>query len=193
MSAQSKLVFQAEKISKRFLATLALDEASLNVYQGKVMGVLGENGAGKSTLMKIITGVYQKDSGALYLDGNEVNFVNVSVSQMHGISMVHQEPHILPDLTIGENIMLGQEPMKNRYCINTKQMYQQANAILSQLGMNKKATALADQLSIGDQKMLEIAKALVINAKIIIMDEPTDALTISEVNQLFCIIIGLTH
>ncbi|MBK2125190.1 sugar ABC transporter ATP-binding protein [Fangia hongkongensis] len=191
MSAQSKLVFQAKKISKRFLATLALDEASLNVYQGKVMGVLGENGAGKSTLMKVITGVYQKDSGALYLDGNEVNFANVSVSQMHGISMVHQEPHILPDLTIGENIMLGQEPMKNRYCINTKQMYQQANAILSQLGMNKKATTLADQLSIGDQKMLEIAKALVINAKIIIMDEPTDALTISEVNQLFCIIRSL--
>ncbi|WP_239986763.1 sugar ABC transporter ATP-binding protein [Fastidiosibacter lacustris] len=181
-------VLKLEDIHKNFPGTKALDGASLNVYKGKVMGLLGENGAGKSTLMKVLNGIYQKDKGVIYFEGQVVKFNHIRQAQKAGIAMVHQEPHILPDLTIAENVLLGQELMQHRFKINWKAMYKKVDDLLQSLHMKQKAKSLAQGVSIGDQKLLEIAKALSIDAKVIIMDEPTDALTEKEVLRLFEII-----
>ena len=181
-------ILSLENIDKSFPGTKALSCARLNAYPGRVMGLLGENGAGKSTLMKIITGIYQKDAGEILFKSQAVNFKNVRESQAAGIAMVHQEPHILPDLTIAENILLAREVMKHRWKIDWSKMFDKVDHILSQLNIRKKARDLAQGLSIGDQKIIEIAKALSLDAQVIIMDEPTDALTETEVQQLFTII-----
>ncbi|WP_440682733.1 sugar ABC transporter ATP-binding protein [Cysteiniphilum halobium] len=181
-------VLQLENIHKSFPGTKALDGAYLKAYSGKVMGLLGENGAGKSTLMKVLNGIYQKDEGEIYCFDEKVQFDSIAKAQAAGIAMVHQEPQILPDLTIAENVLLGREVMRNRFSINWRATYEKVDQILSWLHMQQKASSLADNLSIGDQKLLELAKALSLDARIIVMDEPTDALTQKEVRRLFEII-----
>ena len=180
-------------IAKSFPGTKALDGASLNVYGGKVMGLLGENGAGKSTLMKVIVGIYSQDQGQMIYHGKPCCFNGVKASKENGIVMVHQEPSILPELSIAENILLGHEPMKNIVQIDYKAMYRKVDKLLNQLCVNKQSTDRAAGLSIGDQKMIEIAKALAVDAEVIIMDEPTDALADKEVQRLFEIIRKLCH
>lgn len=185
---EDQCVLRLENIHKSFPGTKALDGVSLSAYRGKVMGLLGENGAGKSTLMKVLNGIYQKDEGEIYCFGEKVEFDGIAKAQAAGIAMVHQEPHILPDLTIAENVLLGREVMRNRLSIDWRATYHKVDKILHGLHMQQKAANLANNLSIGDQKLLELAKALSLDAQIIVMDEPTDALTEKEVRGLFEII-----
>ena len=188
---ENAAILKLSNIGKNFLGTKALINARLNVYPGRVMGLLGENGAGKSTLMKIIVGIYKQDQGEILYHGSEVRFNSIKESKDNGIFMVHQEPSMFPELNLAENILLHHEPMKNNLCIDHKAMHMIAEKLLNQLSIKKKTTELASGLSIGDQKMIEIAKALAVDAKVIIMDEPTDALVEKEVQRLFTIIKGL--
>ena len=181
-------ILQLTEIHKAFPGVKALDGASLNVYPGQVMALLGENGAGKSTLMKVITGIYSLDKGDIYYESNNVRFKGPRDSQQAGISIIHQELNLLPALTIAENIFLGREITHCFGAINWPAMYQKADQLLARLKVKHKSSTLLGELSLGEQQMVEIAKALSFESKVIIMDEPTDALTDSEVDALFSVI-----
>lgn len=175
-------------ITKEFPGVKALDQIDFNIYEGKVMALLGENGAGKSTLMKILSGVYQADAGKLYFKDNQIKFKTPKDSQDIGIAIIHQELNLVPQLTIGENIFLGREPVNRFKKIDWKRLYAASYKLLKRLGVEKDPMELVSNLSIGEQQMVEIAKALSLDAKIIIMDEPTDALTDKETAALFKVI-----
>ena len=181
-------ILELKKIHKAFPGVKALDGASLNVYPGKVMALLGENGAGKSTLMKVITGIYQLDEGEVCYQGKQVNFSGPRDSQLAGISIIHQELNLIAELTIAENIFLGRE-ITNRFgAINWPLMFKEADILLKRLNVKHKSSKLLGELSLGEQQMVEIAKALSFKSKVIIMDEPTDALTDTETASLFTVI-----
>ncbi|MBE2893759.1 ribose ABC transporter ATP-binding protein RbsA [Spirabiliibacterium falconis] len=184
----SNPILHIQGINKAFPGVKALNNACLNVYPGRVMALLGENGAGKSTLMKVLTGIYHKDSGVIHYQGKEVIFDNPKHSQEAGISIIHQELNIIDNLTIAENIFLGREFVHPSGRINWTEMYAQADRLLAKLGVKHASSTLAGSLSIGDKQMVEIAKALSFESHIIIMDEPTDALTDTETESLFNII-----
>lgn len=175
-------------IDKSFPGVKALDQAGLNVYSGKVMALMGENGAGKSTLMKVLTGIYTKDAGRIEFEGKEQYFTNPRESQHAGISIIHQELNLIPELTIAENIFLGREKTGLMGKILWSEMYREADALLARLNVKHSSRQLVGELSIGEQQMVEIAKALSFDSKVIIMDEPTDALTDTETESLFKII-----
>lgn len=177
-----------QHVSKSFPGVRALDDVSLNVYPGEVMALLGENGAGKSTLMKVLTGVYAADSGTLLYDGQQTWFSSPRASQEAGIAIIHQELNLLPELTIAENIFLGREPTNALGKILWQQLYEQAEALLTRLGVRHSPRKRVRELGIGDQQMVEIAKALSFDARVIVMDEPTDALTEPETKALFKVI-----
>ena len=181
-------LFQMKNISKEFPGVKALDNISLNIYEGRVMALLGENGAGKSTLMKILSGVYQMEAGEMFYDGKKIEFRSPKDSQIAGIAIIHQELNLIPELTIGENIFLGREPLTALRKIDWKKLYLDSSKLLKKLGVEKDPNDLVGNLSIGEQQMVEIAKALSLNARIIIMDEPTDALTDKETTSLFNVI-----
>lgn len=189
----NEIVYKAENITKTFPGVKALDKAHLNIYKGKVMALLGENGAGKSTLIKVLTGIYQADEGKLFLNNQELKFKNVKDSQKHGIAVIHQELNLIPELSIVENIFLGNEPVNKFRKIDTKLMYSQVEDILKKLGISQNPNLKVKELTIGQQQMVEIAKALSQNANIIIMDEPTDALTDIETENLFKVIQELKN
>ena len=184
------VLLEMKNISKQFPGVKALDDVNLRIYSGRIMALLGENGAGKSTLMKILTGVYQKTQGAVIYEGKEVNFANTKESQDRGIAFIHQELNLIPQLTIGENIFLGREPTKLGK-INWGHLYKETAELLKRLGVAENPKAITGSLSVGKQQMVEIAKALSMDAKIIIMDEPTDALTDTETEHLFKVILEL--
>jgi len=186
-------LFQMKNISKEFPGVKALDNISFNIYEGKVMALLGENGAGKSTLMKILSGVYHMDLGEMFYDGKKIEFKCPRDSQNAGIAIIHQELNLIPELTIGENIFLGREPVNTLRKIDWKKLYLDSSALLKKLGIEKDPKEIVGSLSIGDQQMVEIAKALSLNARIIIMDEPTDALTDKEAKSLFNVISELKN
>lgn len=181
-------IFEMKEISKDFPGVKALIKVNFRVIKGKVMALLGENGAGKSTLMKIMTGVYQKSSGELFYEEEKVEFDNIKASQLKGIAIIHQELNLIPELSIAENIFLGREPINQFGKINWKQMWEESKQLLDKLEVNLSPKANVSKLSIGHQQMIEIAKALSLDAKIIIMDEPTDALTEKETKNLFRVI-----
>ncbi|EAQ67212.1 Putative ribose ABC transporter [Marinomonas sp. MED121] len=181
-------ILKLNKIEKSFPGVKALDGASVNVYPAKVMALLGENGAGKSTLMKVLTGIYQMDSGAIEYQGKTVSFTDPRHSQLSGISIIHQELNLLPELTIAENIFLGREKTNLFGGINWPKMYQEADALLKRLNVKHSARERLGNLSLGEQQMVEIAKALSFKSQVIIMDEPTDALTDTETESLFNVI-----
>ncbi|MGV2988498.1 ribose ABC transporter ATP-binding protein RbsA [Vibrio sp. E150_011] len=183
-----KPILQLSEIEKAFPGVKALDKASLNVYPGKVMALLGENGAGKSTLMKVLTGIYSKDAGDLYYQGAEASFEGPRESQQAGISIIHQELNLIPELTIAENIYLGREKTNAFGRIKWHEMYADADQLLARLNVKHSAKTLLGELSLGEQQMVEIAKALSFESKVIIMDEPTDALTDTETASLFNVI-----
>jgi len=185
-------ILELTDIVKTFPGVKALDGASLAVYPGKVMALMGENGAGKSTLMKVLSGIYQADSGDIHFEGQKVKFTNPRQSQLAGISIIHQELNLIEHLTIAENIFLGREPTKSFGRIDWQTMFAQADTLLARLNVKHSARTLLSQLSLGEQQMVEIAKALSLNAKVIIMDEPTDALTDIETQSLFAIIRELS-
>ena len=188
MSVEGKEILKMENISKSFPGVKALDDVNFTVYENEVMALLGENGAGKSTLMKILSGVYTKDEGKIILEGEEVDITSPRDATSKGIAIIHQELNLVPYLTVYENIFLGRE-MKSPYGgLYKKEMIKQSREILERLKVNISPTTTVNYLSIAQQQMVEIAKALSLNAKIIIMDEPTDTLTDNEVSSLFEII-----
>ena len=187
----SEVLVSMKNISKDFSGIVVLDQVDFNIYKGKIMALLGENGAGKSTLMKILTGVYIKTSGEIYLDGSLVNFNNTKESQNHGIAIIHQELNLIQHLSIAENIFLGREPLKKAKNINWKKLYADAKVWLDILGINENPRELIKNISVGKQQLVEIAKALSLDAKIIIMDEPTGALTVAETERLFEVVRDL--
>ncbi|ELH4236482.1 ribose ABC transporter ATP-binding protein RbsA [Vibrio fluvialis] len=181
-------ILALSNIEKAFPGVKALDKASLNVYPGRVMALMGENGAGKSTLMKVLTGIYTKDAGSIEYQGQPTSFKGPRDSQHAGISIIHQELNLIPELTIAENIFLGREKTSAMGRILWSQMYAEADKLLARLNVKHSSKTLLGDLSLGEQQMVEIAKALSFESKVIIMDEPTDALTDTETESLFSVI-----
>lgn len=175
-------------IDKTFPGVKALDGVSLNAYEGRVMALLGENGAGKSTLMKILSGVYKMTDGEIFFRGERVQFKNTRESQVKGIAIIHQELNLVDQLSIGENIFLGREPKTSFGMIRWKRLYEESEVLMKSLGIDVDVKTPVGELSIGKKQMVEIAKALSLDAKLIIMDEPTDALTDTETLSLFHVI-----
>lgn len=180
---------EMKNISKAFNGNPVLKNAQFMIETGEVHALMGENGAGKSTLMKILTGVYKKDGGTITIDGQERTFKNVKEAEEYGIAFIHQELNILPNLTVAENMFLGKELMYGKTGIlRTRQMNAIAQQQLAELGLHVRGAMLAEELSVGQQQIIEIAKALMTNASVIIMDEPTAALTDREIETLFTVI-----
>ncbi|PMK00885.1 ribose ABC transporter ATP-binding protein RbsA [Vibrio sp. 10N.261.55.A7] len=184
----TQAILQLSAIEKAFPGVKALDKASLNVYPGRVMALMGENGAGKSTLMKVLTGIYSLDAGTIHYQGEPAAFKGPRNSQQAGISIIHQELNLIPELTIAENIFLGREFTSPLGRIQWQKMYQEADKLLARLNVKHTSNTLLGDLSLGEQQMVEIAKALSFESKVIIMDEPTDALTDTETESLFKVI-----
>lgn len=178
-------------IDKSFGSNQVLKDAGFVLSDGEVHALMGENGAGKSTLMKILTGVYTKDAGTIYVDGQEVHYKNPQEAEKAGIVFIHQELNVLYDLTVEENLFIGKE-IKNKFGLcNQKAMRKKAEEALNRLGVQISPSEVMSNLSVGQQQMIEICKALMVDAKVIIMDEPTAALTQSETLVLFDVIRSL--
>ena len=178
---------QMKNIAKSFSGTKVLKGVNLELGHGEILALLGENGAGKSTLMKILSGIYSKDSGEIYLDGELCHFQNPKEAQNKGVAIIHQEMNLCNDLSVSENIFLGREVMEG-LSLNHKKMDEEAQKILDDLGISMKSTELAGDLKVSEQQMVEIAKALSQDAKVLIMDEPTSALSRKEIEDLFRVI-----
>jgi ABC-type sugar transport system ATPase subunit len=188
-SARGPLL-RTDGISKHFPGVQALKAVSLAVYPGECLALVGENGAGKSTLMKILSGVYAPDDGQVILDGQPVVLSNPHQAQQLGISIIYQEFNLFPNLTIEENVFIGREPTSGGV-VRWKSLRQATQDLLGRLGVNLDPGAMVRDLSVAQQQMVEIAKALSYNARIVIMDEPTSALTDTEVAALMEIVRGL--
>ncbi|KAA9002796.1 sugar ABC transporter ATP-binding protein [Affinibrenneria salicis] len=177
---------QMNNITKRFPGVLALSNVSFNLRRGEVHALLGENGAGKSTLMKVLSGVYQADEGEIIFEGEIVKFSSPLAAQNKGITIIHQEFNLFPDLTVEENIFIGREFCKNnRWQLDARAQRASVLDILAKLNLKIKPDTPVADLTVAQQQMVEIAKAISVNAKVLIMDEPTAALTSSEIDSLF--------
>ncbi len=179
-----------EGVSKSFPGVLALDDVQFNLKAGEVHALLGENGAGKSTLMKILGGVYTRDTGEYYAFGNKVGNLTPKQAEQLGIAIIHQELNLCEHLSVSENMFLGREPKKFG-CVDRKTMYHESQKILDSLHIAIDPATLVSDLPVSKKQMVEIAKALSVNAKVLIMDEPTSALTDKEIEDLFAIIHNL--
>lgn len=177
-------ILQVKNISKVFPGVKALTDVSADFYPGEVHTLVGENGAGKSTLIKIISGVYTPTEGTVIMEGKEMKFTSPGQAIDAGIAVIHQELSIAKDLTVAENIYLGREPKKGKF-LDRKKMNQDAQEILDFMKVNMKATQLAGHLNAAQQQMIEIAKVISKNAKVVVMDEPTSSLSESEIDALF--------
>ena len=175
-------------ISKSFAGVHALHGVQLELHSGEVHALLGENGAGKSTLVKVITGVHQPDTGEIYLNDRRIHFGDPREAAAHGISAIYQELSIFPDLDIAENIFVGRRPTLVSGLVDWRKIYRESEKLLSSLGIHLNLKTKARYLSIAQQQMIEIARALSVNARILVMDEPTSALTLNEVADLFRIV-----
>ena len=172
-------------IGKRFPGVVALDNVNLSVGRGEVLALCGENGAGKSTMMKILGGVYQPDDGQIFVDGKPVKINNVVDAMKLGIGFIHQELNVLDNLDVAANVFLGREPLVTPFkLINSKKIHADTEPFLKRLGLDISSHTRLDRLSLAQQQMVEIAKALSLNARIIIMDEPTSSLTLTETDRL---------
>ena len=178
-------ILELKKISKSFSGVEVLHEVSFSLRPGEVHALLGENGAGKSTLMKIITGVHQPDSGEIILNGMPVQFSDTRHSQQAGIAAIYQELSLFPDLDVAENIFIGRQPVTLGGRIDWRKLYAEADRLLASLGVHLDLKQKARNLSIAQQQMVEIARAFSINARVLIMDEPTSSLTLKEAADLF--------
>lgn len=172
-------------ITKAFNRNVVLDGVSISIKPGEVRALMGENGAGKSTLMKILGGIYSADSGAIYMEGKEVSIQSVEDARKHGVSFIHQEITNIPEMTIAENIFLGREPQNYMKMVDYRRMKREAQSALDALGLGLDAGALIRGLSVAQQQMIEIARAVNEGAKILILDEPTASLSKSETDNLF--------
>lgn len=185
-------LLRISNVSKYFPGTQALDNVSLDVYEGEIHAICGENGAGKSTLMKILSGVYPAGSyeGEIFFQGKKCQFAGVKDSERQGIRIIYQELTLVPQMTVAENILLGAEP-NNYGVIKQNQLYSEAERLLAAYELNVPYNAKVSSLGIGQQQMVEIAKALSGKARLLILDEPTSALTIEETKSLLRIIKDL--
>lgn len=186
-------ILRMENITKTFPGVKALDDVQFDLQPGEVHTLMGENGAGKSTLMKIIAGVYRPETGKYFFEGKEVIFNTPRDAQLIGISIIYQEFNLIPHLSIAENIFLGREPLKRFGQIDWKKMYKETHLLLSELGVQLNPKEKINNLSIANKQMVEIAKALSFNSKVIIMDEPTAVLEDDETEHLFNIINDLKN
>jgi ribose transport system ATP-binding protein len=186
-------VLQLRNIQKRFLGVHALKGVSLDVHPGEVVALLGENGAGKSTLMKIAGGIEQPDSGEVLVDGTPVVVRDVQTATAHGIAVIHQELNLLDNLDVASNVLLGREPTRGGplRLVDRRKMRAIVQPYLAQLGLGITPETPVDGLSIAQQQLVEIAKALSLKARVLIMDEPTSSLTLAETSRLHEIVAGL--
>ncbi|MFL6662933.1 MAG: sugar ABC transporter ATP-binding protein [Rhizobacter sp.] len=183
-------VLALQGISKRFLAVAALQGVGFELRRGEVHAVCGENGAGKSTLMRIISGQLQPDEGRIELNGEPVRFASTRAAEAAGIAMIHQELNLVPHLSVAENIFLAREPHTGWF-IDRPRLHAEARRCLQRLGVDIDPKAIVRTLSVAQRQMVEIAKALSLEAEVLIMDEPTSSLTESETAQLFKVILDL--
>jgi methyl-galactoside transport system ATP-binding protein len=188
MAEKNEYLLQMKHISKAFPGVQALDDVNLNVRPGTVHALMGENGAGKSTLMKCLFGTYKKDSGEILLDGKEIDFTSAKQAMENGVSMVHQELNQVLKRNVMENVWLGRFPKYMPGVVNHKKMYNDTKALLEDLEINIDPRTLTRDLPVSMRQMMEIAKAVSYNSKIIVFDEPTSSLTEAEVEHRFKII-----
>jgi len=188
----SDVLVLMEGIEKTFPGVHALKQCRFELRSGEVHALLGENGAGKSTLMKILSGVYPKDAGKIIYKGKEVEIPNTKAAQDLGISIIFQELNLIPHLTVAQNVFIGREPRKGvRFILNEKEINEKTQKILDMMNLDIDPRAKVSELTVAKQQMVEIAKALSLNSEVLIMDEPTAALTDSEIEDLFRIIRDL--
>ena len=184
----NEILLEMRNISKTFPGVKALDDVSLKVRRGTVHALMGENGAGKSTLMKCLFGIYSRDTGKIFLDGKEVAFKNPKDALESGVAMVHQELNQALKSNVMDNIWLGRYPRTLGFITSEKKMYKQTKKIFDELDIDVDPRTVMSKMSVADRQMVEIAKAVSYNSKIIVLDEPTSSLTESEVEHLFKII-----
>ena len=191
MDDNRDFILQMRGISKSFSEVKALDNVDLDLKAGEVLALMGENGAGKSTLMKILTGIYTKDAGEVRLFGSPVEFNDIKAAQKAGISIIHQELNMMNHLTVAQNIFIGNEPMKHRFFIDDRKMIEDSKKVLARIGVDIDPSVKVGSLTVGKQQMIEIAKAISSDCRILVLDEPTAALTQLEVEELFNIMNDL--
>lgn len=192
LMTEKEPLMEVRNINKAFPGVQALDDVSVAFYPGEVHAVVGENGAGKSTLMKIMAGAYRPDDGKILFQGEDVTFDHPVNAQEMGVGIIYQEFNLLPERTVAQNIYLGREPSKLGV-INLHQLNKQTEEVLREIGIDKmiSPTSMVSSLSVAEQQLVEIAKAISLNARVLIMDEPTASLTTTEVNLLFDLITTL--
>jgi ribose transport system ATP-binding protein len=197
----TEVLLRLEGITKTFPGVQALSDCHFELHSGEVHALVGENGAGKSTLMKVVSGIYQRDSGRIFYKGSEVEIPNPRAAQQLGISIIHQELNLMPHLTVAQNIFIGREP-RGRFWgfLDDKMINEQAEHLFAMLNLRLNPTTKVADLTVARQQMVEIAKALSFNSDVLIMDEPTAALTETEIDELFRIIrqlrergVGIIH
>src|SRR5579884_3328851 len=181
-------VIELAGITRSFGAVQALRGVDLTLYSGEVHALVGENGAGKSTLVKILAGIHRPDAGIIKIDGQEVELHNPVQSRQAGIAVIHQEPTLFPDLNVAENVFMGRHPRDRFGRVDWKRMYREVEQLLASLGVQLNVYAPVQGLSVADQQLVEIAKALSLDSRVLIMDEPTAALSVHEVHELFSIV-----
>ncbi|TMG33779.1 MAG: sugar ABC transporter ATP-binding protein, partial [Chloroflexi bacterium] len=195
------LLVEMEAISKDFPGVHALRDTRFELRAGEVHALVGENGAGKSTLMKILAGVYRRDAGRIRVKGTEVELASPRAAQLLGISIIHQELSLMPNLTVAQNIFIGREPHgRLPFLLNERALNKQARALFESMHLKLDPETKVAHLTVARQQMVEIAKALSYKAEVVIMDEPTAALTETEIDELFRIIrklredgVGVVH
>ncbi|MCW2764363.1 MAG: sugar transporter ATP-binding protein, partial [Nocardioides sp.] len=187
MQESSSFVLELRDVRKSFGAVTALRSGSLAVTAGSIHALVGENGAGKSTLVKIVAGVHRLDSGIFRFQGEDVEFASTAESKAAGIAVIYQEPTLFPDLSVTENIFMGRQPLDGLRRIDRAAMHDEAAALFRRLGVAIDPRRPALGLSIADQQIIEIAKAISLDASLLVMDEPTAALSGVEVDRLFAV------
>jgi rhamnose transport system ATP-binding protein len=180
-----------EHATKSFGSVRALEDAAIELHAGEAHGLVGENGAGKSTLVKLLAGVYRPDAGWLLLDGEELRLSGPADARAAGIAVIYQEPTLFPDLSVAENIFMGRQPLARGRRIDARELRRRVEGLMERLGVPLDPSRPARGLSIADQQIVEIAKALSFQARVIVMDEPTAALSGAEVARLFSVVRAL--
>lgn len=183
----STVALELRDVRKSFGAVVALRTGSISVHTGSIHALVGENGAGKSTLVKIVAGLYQRDAGEFRLHGESVDFHSTAESKNAGVAVIYQEPTLFPDLSVTENIFMGRQPLGRGRRIDRKAMHTEAQELFKRLGVTIDPRRPAEGLSIADQQIIEIAKAISVDASVLVMDEPTAALSGVEVDRLFAV------
>ena len=181
------LLLEMEGIRKSFYGNEVLHSVNLSLEAGSVLALMGENGAGKSTLMNILVGIHKRDGGVIRIDGQEVSIEEPADAKKLGIAMIHQELSSVAEMSVAENIFLGREPVRHRF-IDYQKMYRMTQELLGTLNINLNPKTKMGTLRVADQQLVEIAKAVSQDARILIMDEPTSSITDREVENLYGII-----